>query len=78
MVNIFDLLPDEIGEWIGCGLIGSASCLYIDHVKSGRKTEKSKAQEMKVKMEELSKRFNSSCLSPEAINYLKNHKKEEL
>jgi hypothetical protein len=72
---ILDLLPDETGEVIGCALMGGITYLYIDHLEAQNKNEKSKAQEIKAKMEDLSRKFNASCLSPEAINYLKNEKK---
>lgn len=72
---ILDLLPDETGEVIGFALMGGMTYLYIDNLDAQIENQKSKAEEIKGKMEDLSRKFNSNCLSPEAINYLKNEKK---
>ena len=71
MINPLDLLPDDLGEYIGCGLFAGATYLYIDHVQSQAGNEKKKSEEAKEKIKELSRSIEKSCLSDEALEYLK-------
>jgi hypothetical protein len=74
MINPFDLLPDELGEYIGCSLFTGATYLYVDHIKSQAQNEKSKVDVARQKIDELSRSMEKNCLSDEALNYLKNQK----
>lgn len=77
MIDLFfDLLPDETGEYIGCGLMTGATYLYVDHIHAKASDEKSKVAEVKQRMQELSETMNNTCLSPEALNFIKGQRKE--
>ncbi len=68
---ILDLLPDETGEYIGATLMGGATYLYLDTLHEKNLTEKQKAEALKQKIRELSETVDKSCLSPEAMAFLK-------
>lgn len=79
MIDLFlDLLPDETGEYIGFGLMTGATYLYLDHIEGKTTNAKSKVEEMKGKMQELSRTINNNCLSPEALNFIKNQNKGQV
>ncbi|MBA2403867.1 MAG: hypothetical protein H0V66_03775 [Bdellovibrionales bacterium] len=71
MINPLDLLPDDLGEYLGCSLFTGATYLYVGHVNSKTGKEKNKAEAAKEKIEELSRSIEKNCLSEDAINYLK-------
>jgi hypothetical protein len=68
---ITDLLPDETGEFIGCGLFLGGAYLMLEHQEQNLKQEKIKAEELKSRIQELSVQIEKTCLSPEAMEFIK-------
>lgn len=74
MINPLDLLPDDLAEFFGCSLFAGSTYLYVDHIKGKSKGDKTKAEQAKEKIHELSRSIEKNCLSSEAMEYLKNQK----
>lgn len=75
---IFDLLPDEPGEYLGFGITGTATYLYLDHKNVLNKDEKMKTKELKARLEKMAHTMRENSLSEEAINYLKSQAKAKI
>ena len=89
---IKNLLPDEIGEIFGLGLFSGGSYLGIKHFINKEHKAKTEREELENKLnqiitkqnkefsskeDELKKKIKNSCLSDEALNFIKNNFKEE-
>lgn len=68
---IFDLLPDETGEYIGCGLATGATVAITNSKNKKIDQEKLTAAELKKKINDLSSQMQEKCFSEDTLNYIK-------
>lgn len=72
---ILDLLPDEIGEFLGFGATGGATYLYVKKLKDdlikGELSISELEKESKQKVSDLKVQMEKNCLSESALQYVK-------
>jgi hypothetical protein len=73
---IFDLLPDEPGEYLGCALATGATVAIAKSLDKKIVQEKRSVQELKQKIQGLSSQLQEKCLSDEALTYIRSHGKK--
>ena len=78
---LLSLLPDDVGEFLGFGLLGGCSYMGIKHMSKKVNAEKYKGQEMEEKLNKIilkqSDKIKKNCLSDEAMDFIKDNFQEE-